>query len=182
MPYSGPLSSYSVFGRTEAAYFRMINEQGGINGRKLNLISVDDGYSPPKTVEQVRRLVEQEGVAFLFQTLGTPTSAAVRQYCDDNKVPQVFVGGSGSMFSDPQHFPWTIGFIPSNLTDAHIFAEYILATKPGEDRRALSERRHRQRLSDGAKDMLGAEHAGMVVAVQRRELGAVRRPADRLSD
>jgi ABC-type branched-subunit amino acid transport system substrate-binding protein len=131
MPYSGPLSSYSVLGRTHAAYFEMINKQGRINGRKLNLISVDDGYSPPKTVEQVRRLVEEEQVAFLFQTLGTPTSLAVRQYLNDNRVPQVFVGGSGSVFSDPQHFPWTIGFIPSNLTDAHIFAGYILATKPG---------------------------------------------------
>jgi branched-chain amino acid transport system substrate-binding protein len=164
MPYSGPLSSYSVFGRTEAAYFRMINEQGGINGRKLNLISVDDGYSPPKTVEQVRRLVEQEGVAFLFQTLGTPTSAAVRQYCNDNKVPQVFVGGTGSIFSDPHHFPWTIGFVRSNLTDAHIFAKYILATKPEAKIGVLyqNDATGKDYLS-GLRDVLGAEHAGMVI-------------------
>jgi branched-chain amino acid transport system substrate-binding protein len=164
MPYSGPLSSYSVFGRTEAAYFRMINEQGGINGRKLNLISVDDGYSPPKTVEQVRRLVEQEGVAFLFQTLGTPTSAAVRQYCNDNKVPQVFVGGTGSVFSDPQHFPWTIGFIPSNLTDAHIFAKYILATKPEAKIGVLYQNDATGKdYLNGLQDVLGPEHAGMVI-------------------
>jgi branched-chain amino acid transport system substrate-binding protein len=87
MPYSGPASNYGVFGRTEAAYFKMINEQGGVNGRVLNLISLDDGYSPPKTVEQTRRLVEQEQVAFIFGSLGTPTNAAIRSYLNDNKVP-----------------------------------------------------------------------------------------------
>jgi branched-chain amino acid transport system substrate-binding protein len=164
MPYSGPLSSYSVIGRTELAYFKMINEQGGINGRKLNLISVDDGYSPPKTVEQVRRLVEQERVAFLFQPLGTPTNLAVRQYCNDNKVPQLFIAGSGSVFNDPQHFPWTIGFIPSNLTDAHIFAKYILATKPEAKIGVLyqNDATGKDYLM-GLQDVLGAEHAGMVV-------------------
>ena len=90
MPYSGPASAYGVIGRTETAYFKMINEQGGINGRKINLISLDDAYSPPKTVEQVRRLVEDEKVAFLFQTLGTPPNLAIRQYCNDNKMPQLF--------------------------------------------------------------------------------------------
>src|SRR5277367_4507865 len=119
MPYSGPLSSYGVIGRTEAAYFKMINEQGGVNGRKINLISVDDGYSPPKTVEQVRRLVEQEQVAFLFQTLGTPTNVAIRPYLNDNKVPQLFAATGASMFSDPQHFPWTMGFNPNYQTEAH---------------------------------------------------------------
>src|SRR5271167_2382154 len=107
MPYSGPASAYGVIGRTEAAYFKMINEQGGINGRKVNLISLDDGYSPPKTVEQIRRLVEQEQVAFLFNTLGTPTNLAIRQYCNDNKVPQLFLSTGATTFSDPQHFPWT---------------------------------------------------------------------------
>src|SRR6516162_16550 len=107
MPYSGPLSAYGVIGRTEAAYCKMINEQGGINGRKLNLISVDDDYSPPKTVEQVRRLVEQEQVAFLFQTLGTSCNLAVRQYLNDNRIPQLFVTTGASVFADPQHFPWT---------------------------------------------------------------------------
>jgi branched-chain amino acid transport system substrate-binding protein len=164
MAYSGPLSAYSVLGRTEAAYFRMINEQGGINGRKINFISVDDGYSPPKTVEQVRRLVEQERVAFLFQPLGTPTSLAVRQYLNDNKVPQLFIAGSGSVFSDPQHYPWTIGFIPSNLTDAHIFATYVLATKPDAKIGVLyqNDATGKDYLM-GLKDVLGAEHAAMVV-------------------
>ena len=120
MPYSGPASAYGVIGRTEAAYFKMINEQGGINGRKINLISLDDGYSPPKTVEQVRRLVEQEQVAFLFNTLGTPPNAAIRQYLNDNKVPQLFVSTGAAMFSDPQHFPWTIGFNPNYQTEARI--------------------------------------------------------------
>src|SRR5271166_6993648 len=112
MPYSGPASAYGVIGRTEVAYFKMINEQGGINGRKINLISLDDGYSPPRTVEQIRRLVEQEQVAFLFQTLGTPPNLAIRPYCNDNKVPQLFVASGAAMFSDPKLFPWTIGYNP----------------------------------------------------------------------
>jgi branched-chain amino acid transport system substrate-binding protein len=129
MPYSGPLSSYGVIGRTELAYFKMINEQGGVNGRKLNLISVDDGYSPPKTVEQVRRLVEQEQVAFLFQTLGTPPNTAIRQYLNDNSVPQLFVATGAAKWDDPQHFAWTIGFQPNYRTEARIYAKHILATK-----------------------------------------------------
>src|SRR5271166_4847680 len=130
MPYSGPASAYGVIGRTETAYFKMINEQGGVNGRKINLISLDDGYSPPKTVEQVRRLVEQEQVAFLFQTLGTPSNAAIRPYCNDNKIPQLFIATGAAMFSDPKHFPWTMGFNPNYQTEAHIYAKHILATRP----------------------------------------------------
>src|SRR6202167_569797 len=130
VPYSGPASAYGVIGRTEAAYFKMINDQGGVNGRKINLISLDDGYSPPKTVEQVRRLVEQEQVAFLFQTIGTPTNAAIRQCLNDIKVPQLFVATGAGMFSDPQHFPWTMGYNASYKTEAHIYAKHILATKP----------------------------------------------------
>src|ERR1700683_4987904 len=112
MPYSGPASAYGVIGRTEAAYFKMINEQGGINGRKINFITLDDAYSPPKTVEQVRRLVEDEKVAFLFQTLGTPSNPAIRQYCNDNKVPQLFLATGAAMFDDPERFPWTMGYNP----------------------------------------------------------------------
>jgi branched-chain amino acid transport system substrate-binding protein len=130
MPYSGPASAYGVIGRTEAAYFKMINDQGGINGRKINFISLDDAYSPPKTVEQVRRLVEDEKVAFLFQTLGTAPNLAIRQYLNDNKVPQLFVSTGAAVFSDPQHFPWTIGFNPNYQTEAHIYAKDILKTKP----------------------------------------------------
>ena len=117
MPYSGPLSSYGLIGRAEAAYFKMINEQGGVNGRKINLISVDDGYSPPKTVEQVRRLVEQEQVAFLFQTLGTPTNIAIRQYLNDNKVPQLFVAtGAAQRGTTRSIFPGRWAVNPSYQT------------------------------------------------------------------
>src|SRR5260370_40172464 len=116
MPYSGPASAYGAIGRTETAYFKMINEQGGVNGRKLNLISLDDAYSPPKTVEQIRRLVEQEQVAFLFNTLGTPPNLAIRQYLNDNKVPQLFVATGAAVFSDPRHFPWTMAWQPNYQT------------------------------------------------------------------
>src|SRR6202046_813430 len=123
MPYSGPTSAYGVIGRTEAAYFKMINEQGGVNGRKLNLISLDDGYSPPKTVEQTRRLVEQEQVAFIFNSLGTPCNFAIRPYLTENKIPQLFVATGAAMWSDPKNFPWTIGWQPNYQTEAHIFGK-----------------------------------------------------------
>jgi branched-chain amino acid transport system substrate-binding protein len=129
MAYSGPLSSYGVIGKTELAYFKMINEAGGINGRKINLISVDDGYSPPKTVEQIRRLIEQENVAFIFNSLGTPPNTAIQPYLNENKIPQLFVATGAAMWGDPQHFPWTMGWQPNYQTEARIFAKHILATK-----------------------------------------------------
>jgi branched-chain amino acid transport system substrate-binding protein len=118
MPYSGPASAYGVIGRTEAAYFKMINEQGGLNGRKINLISLDDAYSPPKTVEQVRRLVEEERVAFLFQTLGTPSNTAIRQYLNDNKIPQLFVATGAAKWNDPKHFPWAFSRTTSSRRES----------------------------------------------------------------
>ena len=164
MPYSGPASAYGVIGRTEAAYFKMINEQGGVNGRKINLISLDDGYSPPKTVEQVRRLVEEEKVAFLFKTLGTPPNAAIRQYCNDNKVPQLFVATGAAMFSDPKHFPWTIGYNPNYQTEARIYAKHILATKPDAKIAVLYQNDDFGKdYLIGLKDGLGADNAGMIV-------------------
>jgi branched-chain amino acid transport system substrate-binding protein len=164
MPYSGPASAYGVIGRTEAAYFKMINEQGGINGRKINLISLDDGYSPPKTVEQVRRLVEQEQVAFLFNTLGTAPNAAIRQYLNDNKVPQLFVSTGASMFSDPKHFPWTMGFNPNYQTEGHIYGKYILATKPDAKISVLYQNDgFGKDYLIGLKEALGADRAGMIV-------------------
>jgi branched-chain amino acid transport system substrate-binding protein len=164
MPYSGPLSSYGVIGRAEAAYFKMINEQGGVNGRKLNLISLDDAYSPPKTVEQVRRLVEDEKVAFLFQTLGTPPNLAIRQYLNDNKVPQLFVSTGAATFSDPQHFPWTMGWQPNYQTEAKIFAEHILKTKPDAKIGALYQNDgFGKDYLIGLKDGLGADRSGMVI-------------------
>lgn len=128
--YSGPLSAYSVIPRTEAAFFNMINEQGGINGRKINFISLDDGYSPPKTVEQMRRLIEQEGVAFIFNPLGTPTNTAVQKYLNDRKVPQLFVGTGADKWGNYKQFPWTMGWQPSYRIEAQIYARYILKHKP----------------------------------------------------
>ena len=164
MPYSGPASAYGVIGKADVAYFKMINDQGGINGRKINLISLDDAYSPPKTVEQVRRLVEQEQVAFLFNTLGTPCNAAIHQYVNDNKVPQLFVATGASMFADPQHFPWTIGWQPNYQTEARIFAKRILATKPDAKIGVLYQNDgFGKDYLIGLKDGLGADHEGMVI-------------------
>jgi len=126
MPYSGPASSYSVIGHTEAAFFTMINEQGGIDGHKIEFISYDDGYSPPKTVEQIRRLVEEDQVDFTFQTLGTPTNSAVAEYMNHKHVPQLFVGSGASKWSDYKRYPWTIGWQPNYRTEAQIYAKYIL--------------------------------------------------------
>ena len=148
---------------TEAAYFKMINDQGGINGRKINLISLDDAYSPPKTVEQVRRLVEDEKVAFLFQTLGTAPNLAIRQYLNDNKVPQLFVSTGAAVFSDPQHFPWTIGYNPNYQTEAHIYAKDILKTKPDGKIAVLYQNDgFGKDYLIGLKAELG-DHAGMIV-------------------
>jgi ABC-type branched-subunit amino acid transport system substrate-binding protein len=164
MPYSGPASAYGVIGRTETAYFKMINEEGGVNGRKINLISLDDGYSPPKTVEQVRRLVEQERVAFLFNTLGTPSNAAIRQYLNDNKVPQLFVATGASIFSDPKHFPWTMGYNPNYQTEARIYGKYLLKDKPNAKIGVLYQNDgFGKDYLIGLKDGLGADKAGMVV-------------------
>jgi ABC-type branched-subunit amino acid transport system substrate-binding protein len=130
MPYSGPVSALSVIGKVQAAYFRMINDRGGINGRKINLISYDDGYSPPKTVEQVRKLIESDEVFLIFNALGTPTQNAVQKYHNAKKVPQLFLATGASKWNDPKEFPWTMGFQPSYRVEARIFAKYILKTKP----------------------------------------------------
>jgi len=130
MPYSGPASAYGTIGRTEAAYFDMINAQGGVNGRKIRLISLDDGYSPPRTVEQVRKLVEEEQVLFIFQSLGTPPNSAIHKYLNAKKVPQLFVATGATKWGDPQHFPWTMGWQPNYQTESHIYAQYLLKTKP----------------------------------------------------
>ncbi len=164
MPYSGPASAYGVIGRTETAYFKMINEQGGVNGRKINLISLDDGYSPPKTVEQVRRLVEEEKVAFLFNTLGTPPNLAIRPYCNENKVPQLFVATGAATFSDPKQFHWTMGWQPNYQTEAKIFAQHILKTKPDAKIGILYQNDDFGKdYLIGLKEGLGSDHAGMVI-------------------
>jgi len=131
MPYSGPASAYSSVGKSDAAFFQWLNDQGGIAGRKINFISLDDGYSPPRTVEQTRRLVEDDQVAFVFGALGTPTNTAVHRYLNQKKVPQLFVNTGADKWADPQHFPWTIGFLPSYRIEAQIYAKYMLKENPG---------------------------------------------------
>jgi branched-chain amino acid transport system substrate-binding protein len=129
MPYSGPASAYSSLGKAELAYFKMINEHGGVNGRMVNLISLDDSYNPAKAVEVTRRLVEQENVSFLFGPLGTPSNTAVQKYLNDRKVPQLFVATGASKWGDPEHFRWTMGLQVDYRTEARIFAKYILQNK-----------------------------------------------------
>src|SRR6202167_308816 len=129
--YSGPASAYGVIGKTEDAYFKMINDAGGVNGRKINFISYDDGYSPPKTVEQVRKLIESDEVLLVFNALGTPTQTAVKRYQNARRAPQLSLATGASKWNDPKDFPWTMGFQPSYRVEARIFAKYILKTKPG---------------------------------------------------
>jgi branched-chain amino acid transport system substrate-binding protein len=130
MPYSGPASAYGVIGKSEAAYFAMINDQGGVNGRKINFISRDDGYSPPKTVEMVRKLVEEDKVLLLFNTLGTAPNIAIQDYLNDNKVPQLFVSSGADRWNNPKHHPWTMGLQPSYRLEARIYGRYILNNLP----------------------------------------------------
>jgi branched-chain amino acid transport system substrate-binding protein len=162
--YSGPASAYGVIGRTEAAYFKMINDQGGVNGRKINFISLDDGYSPPKTVEQTRKLVEDEGVAFLFNSLGTPPNLAVHDYLNEHKIPQLFVATGAAAFSDPEHFHWTVGLQPNYQTEASIFARHILKTKPDAKIGILfANDGFGKDYVIGLKAGLGADHLGMII-------------------
>ena len=130
MPYSGPASSYGLIGKTEEAYFKMINDQGGINGRKINFITYDDGYSPPKAVEQARKLVESDEVLVVFNPLGTPSNSAIQKYLNSKKVPQLFVATGATKWNDPKVFPWTMGWQPSYQSEAQIYAKYILKEKP----------------------------------------------------
>jgi len=130
MPYSGPASAYGTIGRVEAAYFKKVNDEGGINGRKLNFLSIDDAYSPPKTVEMTRRLVEQDEVLLIFGGLGTPSNTAIHKYMNAKKVPQLFVATGATKWNDPQNYPWTMGWQPNYQTEARIYARYILQTRP----------------------------------------------------
>ena len=130
MPYSGPLSAYATIGKTIAAYFNKINTEGGINGRKINFISYDDAFSPPKTVEQARKLVESDEVLFIFQSLGTPTNNAIQKYLNQNKVPQLFVATGATKFGDAKNFPWTMGWQPTYQIEGRIYAKYLLQNHP----------------------------------------------------
>ena len=130
MPYSGPASAYGIIGKAQAAYFQMINEQGGINGRKINFISYDDAYSPPKTVEQARKLVESDNVLLIFASLGTPPNSAIHKYMNQQKVPHLFLATGATKWNDPQNFPWTMGWQPSYQAEGKIYAKYLLEKNP----------------------------------------------------
>jgi ABC-type branched-subunit amino acid transport system substrate-binding protein len=130
MPYSGPASSYGVIGKTEEAYFRKINAEGGINGRKINFVTYDDGYSPPKAIEQARKLVEGDEVLLIFQPLGTPSNSAIQKYMNAKKVPQLFVATGATKWGDPKNFPWTMGWQPNYQSEGRIYAKYVLEHFP----------------------------------------------------
>ena len=170
MPYSGPLSSYSVIGKTEAAYFNKINAEGGINGRKINFISYDDGYSPPKTVEQARKLVESDEVLLIFNSLGTPPNSAIQKYMNAKKVPQLFVATGATKWNDPRDFPWTMGWQPSYQSESHIYVKYLLKQKPNAKIGVLYENEdYGKDYLKGLTDALGAKAAKMIVAEEAYE-------------
>lgn len=170
MPYSGPASAYGTIGKVELAYFKMINDQGGINGRKIDLISLDDGYSPPKTVEQIRKLVEEDDVLSLFDTLGTPTNSAIQKYVNAKKVPHLFLATGATKWGDPKHFPWTMGFNLTYQTEGEIYAKYLLKHKPNAKIAILYQNDdYGKDLLKGVKDGLGAANAKMIVAEQTYE-------------
>ena len=164
-PYSGPASSYGVIGKTETAFFTMINEKGGINGRKINFISYDDGYSPPKTVEQVRKLVESDGVLLLFNTLGTPTNTAIHKYINQKKVPHIFIASGATKWGDPKNFPWSIGWQPNYQSESQIYATYIKDKHPNAKIAVLYQNDdYGKDYLKGFKDGLGDKAKSMIVS------------------
>src|SRR6266487_4456705 len=171
MPYSGPASAYGVIGKTEEAYFKKINAEGGINGRKINFISYDDAYSPPKTVEQARKLVESDEVLFIFQSLGTPPNTAIQKYMNSKKVPQLFVATGATKWNDPKEFPWTMGWQPNYQSESRIYAKYILKEKPNAKIAVLYQNDdYGKDYLKGLKDGLGAKAASMIVAEESFEV------------
>src|SRR4030081_3449881 len=170
MPYSGPASAYATIGKTEAAYFNKINAEGGINGRKINFISYDDGYSPPKTVEQARKLVESDEVLFIFNSLGTPPNSAIQKYMNSKKVPQLFVATGATKWNDPKDFPWTMGWQPNYQSESRIYAKYLLKEKPNAKIAILFQNDdYGKDYVKGLKDGLGAKAASMIVAEESFE-------------
>ncbi len=155
MPYSGPASAYGTIGKVETAFFQKLNKEGGINGRPVNLISVDDGYNPAKAVEQVRRLVEQDQVLFIFQSLGTPSNAAIQPYLNSNKVPQLFAATGATRWGDPEHFPWTMGYNPSYRLEGATYGKYIAANQASAKIAVLYQN------DDYGKDMLKGLKEGL---------------------
>ncbi len=170
MPYSGPVSAYGVIGKTEAAYFNKINAEGGINGRKINFISYDDAYSPPKTVEQARKLVESDEVLLIFNALGTPPNSAIQKYMNMKKVPQLFVATGATKWNDPKEFPWTMGWQPNYQSETQIYAKYILKNLPNAKIAVLYQNDdYGKDYLKGLKDGLGAKAASMIVAADSYE-------------
>jgi branched-chain amino acid transport system substrate-binding protein len=171
MPYSGPASAYGIIGKTEAAYFKMINEQGGINGRKINFVSYDDGYSPPKAVEQARKLVESDEVLFIFNSLGTPSNSAIQKYMNAKKVPQLFVATGATKWNDPKHFPWTMGWQPNYQSEGRIYAKYLMKEKPNAKIGVLYQNDDFGKdMLKGLTDGLGAKAKTMIIAEESYEV------------
>jgi branched-chain amino acid transport system substrate-binding protein len=170
VPYSGPASAYGIIGRTEAAYFKKINEAGGINGRKIKFVSYDDAYSPPKTVEQARKLVESDEVLLVFSSVGTPTNSAILKYMNSKKVPQLFVATGATKWNDPKNFPWTMGWAASYQSETQIYAKYILKNYPNARIAVLFQNDdYGKDYLKGLKDGLGGKAASMVVAEESYE-------------
>ncbi len=171
IPYSGPASAYGVIGKTEEAYFSKINAEGGINGRKINFITYDDAYSPPKTVEQARKLVESDEVLFVFNPLGTPPNSAIQKYMNTKKVPQLFVATGATKWNDPKNFPWTMGWQPNYQSETIIYAKYILKNKPDAKIAVLYQNDdYGKDYLKGLKDGLGAKAASMIVMEESYEV------------
>jgi len=169
MPYSGPASAYGVIGKTEEAYFKKINAEGGIHGRKINFVTYDDGYSPPKAVEQARKLVESDEVLLVFNSLGTPSNSAIQKYMNSKKVPQLFVATGATKWNDPKDFPWTMGWQPSYQSEAHIYAKYLLKEKPNAKISVMYQNDDFGKdYVKGLKDGLGAK-ASMIIAEESYE-------------
>ena len=170
MPYSGPASAYGVIGKTEEAYFKKINAEGGINGRKINFISYDDAYSPPKAVEQARKLVESDEALIIFNSLGTPSNSAIHKYMNAKKVPQLFVATGATKWNDPKEFPWTMCWQPSYQSEGHIYAKYLLKEKPGAKIAVLYQNDdYGKDYLKGLKDGLGEKAASMIIAEESFE-------------
>src|SRR6202158_6014891 len=170
MPNSGPASAYGVIGKTEEAYFRKINAEGGINGRKVNFISYDDGYNPPKAVEQARKLVESDEGLLVFNPLGTPSNSAIQKYLNAKKVPQLFVATGATKWNDPKDFPWTMGWQPNYQSESRIYAKYLLKKKPNAKIAILFQNDdYGKDYVKGLKDGLGAKAASMIVAEESYE-------------
>ena len=170
MPYSGPASAYGVIGKTEAAYFKKINAEGGINGRKINFISYDDAYSPPKAVEQARKLVESDEVLFIFNPLGTASNSAIQKYMNDKKVPQLFVQTGATKWNDPKQFPWTMAWVPGYHSEGNIYAKYILKERPtGKIAILYQNDDYGKDYVKGIRDGLGAKAASMIIGERSYE-------------